>query len=89
MLELDKKDILSKIDKALDKIRPHLAVDGGNIEVVDILEDYTVQVRWMGNCVNCSMSAMTMRAGVEQTLKSEFPEIQHVVAVNGMISEQT
>ena len=85
--EPDKKDFLSKIDKALDKIRPHLAVDGGNIEVVDILDDYTVQVRWMGNCINCSMSAMTMRAGVEQTLKSEFPEIQHVVAVNGTTSE--
>ena len=84
MSDSERKDFITKIDKALDAIRPHLKVDGGDIEVVDVTEDLTVKVKWLGNCINCSMSAMTMRAGVEQTLKSKFPTIQNVIAVNGV-----
>lgn len=82
MLEIDKQILLQKIDLALDDIRPHLAVDGGNIAVVDVSEDMIVQVKWMGNCDGCSMTAMTMRAGIEQTIKGKMPNIQGVVAVN-------
>jgi len=84
MSEADKSEFLKQVDKALDKIRPHLAVDGGDIEVVDVTDDMQVQVKWLGNCTNCSMSAMTMKAGVEQTLKSVLPEVTGVVAVNGV-----
>ena len=84
MSEAEKSEFLKKVDKALDKIRPHLAVDGGDIEVVDVTDDMQVQVKWLGNCTNCSMSAMTMKAGVEQTLKSVLPEVTGVVAVNGV-----
>ena len=84
MSEIDKKELLKGIDDQLDEIRPHLKVDGGDIELVDITDDLTVKVRWLGNCVNCSMSAMTMKAGVEQCIKSKFPEVSSVVAVNGM-----
>ncbi len=69
---------------ALDDVRPHLAVDGGNIEVVEVTEDMGVKIKWLGNCEFCSMSIMTMKAGVEQAIKSKVPEITGVEAVNGM-----
>ena len=85
MSESEKKQWLDKIDLALDDIRPHLAVDGGNIEVMDITNKWVVEVKWLGNCEMCSMSAMTMKAGVEQTLKSKFPEISGVTTLNGLV----
>ena len=79
----EKQDWIKKVNQALDDIRPHLAVDGGNIEVMDVTEDLQVMVKWLGNCEFCSMSAMTMKAGVEQAIKSKLPEINGVQAVNG------
>lgn len=79
-----KKDYLQRIDSALDSIRPHLAADGGNIEVVNLTEEMIVQIKWMGNCEGCSMSTMTMRAGIEETLKSKIPEVKGVTALNGV-----
>ncbi|MDF1696477.1 MAG: NifU family protein [Saprospiraceae bacterium] len=84
MLKADHKNWIEKIDAALEEIRPHLKVDGGNIEVVEVTEDMTVKIKWLGNCEFCSMSAMTMKAGVEQTLKAKIPEIQSIEAVNGI-----
>ena len=84
MSEAVKKPQIAEVDSILDEIRPHLAVDGGNIEIVDITDDLTVKIKWIGNCVNCSMSGMTMKAGVEHTIKSKFPEIKAVEAINGM-----
>ena len=75
--------LFDKVNHALDEIRPHLAVDGGNLEIVEITDDMIVKIKWMGNCEHCSMSAMTMRAGVEQAIKSKLPEIKGVEAVNG------
>lgn len=80
----EKQELLAKIDAALDDIRPHLKVDGGNVELVDISDDLAVKIRWMGNCESCSMSAMTMRAGVEQSIKSKVPNIKSVEAINGI-----
>ncbi|MBI1223976.1 MAG: NifU family protein [Bacteroidetes bacterium] len=82
MLTQDKSDLISKINTALDDVRPHLLSDGGDIEVVDVTEDMTVQVRWLGNCQNCNMSAMTMRAGIESAIKNKVPSILHVEAIN-------
>lgn len=76
---------MKEVDAALDEIRPHLAVDGGDIEVVDITEDMTVHIKWLGNCEMCNMTAMTMRAGIQETLRNRVPKIQNVVAVNGMV----
>ena len=84
MSNTDRKVWMEKIDAALEEIRPHLKVDGGNIEVVEVTDDMTVKVKWLGNCEFCSMSAMTMKAGVEQTLKAKIPEIQSIEAVNGL-----
>lgn len=78
----DKADIIQDIDKALDAIRPHLKVDGGDVEVVDITEDKIVKVKWLGNCESCNMSAFTMKAGIEQTIKGIMPDIKGVEAVN-------
>lgn len=78
----DKDGLIAKIDAALDDVRPHLKVDGGNIEVVDVNEDFDVQVRWLGNCHGCSMSAMTLRAGVEEAIRNRLPQIRSVTPVN-------
>ncbi len=82
MVQTDKSILLEKIDKALDNIRPHLKVDGGDVELVDITDDMLVKVKWLGNCRSCNMSHFTMKAGIEQTIKSVLPEITGVEAVN-------
>lgn len=69
-----------KVEKALDKIRPSLMADGGNVELVDI-EGETVKVRLTGACGGCPMSQMTLRMGIERLLKKEVPEVKEVVAV--------
>ena len=86
MIIADTTDIFKRVNIALDEIRPHLAVDGGNIELVEVTENFIVKIRWMGNCEHCSMSAMTMRAGVEQAIKSRLPEIHSVEAINGFFT---
>lgn len=83
MTQQEKTDLIVKIDEALNDVRPHLAVDGGNVEVVDLTDEMTVQVRWLGSCENCHMSIMTMKAGVEQAIRSKVPGILNVEAVNG------
>ncbi|MFZ1704770.1 MAG: NifU family protein [Saprospiraceae bacterium] len=76
------QEIQEKVNEALDEIRPHLAVDGGNIELVEITDDFIVKIKWLGNCAFCSMSQMTMKAGVEQAIRSKIPSIKGVLAVN-------
>lgn len=76
-------EILTRINTALDEIRPHLAVDGGDIELVELTEKGVVRIKWLGNCEHCSMSSMTMRAGVEQAIRAKVPEITGVEAING------
>ncbi len=83
-MSFDKKELISKLDKALDTIRPHLKVDGGDVEIVDVNEDFEVKVKWLGNCEFCSMSAMTMKAGIQEAIKQQVPEIKSVTAVNGV-----
>ncbi len=68
-----------KIEKALDKIRPSLRADGGDVELVDVSEDGVVKVRLQGACAGCPMSQMTLRNGIERVLKKEIPEIKSVV----------
>lgn len=80
----EKDQLLQRIDRALDDVRPHLAVDGGDVELVDITEDHIVKIKWLGNCQNCNMSVMTMRAGIEQAIKFKVPEVEGVIAINGL-----
>jgi len=79
----NKKELLARVDEALNSIRPHLKADGGDIEVIDLTEDMCLKVKWLGNCQSCSMSGMTMKAGIESTVKSVIPEILTVEAING------
>lgn len=69
-----------KVEKVLDKVRPSLMADGGNVELVDV-EDGVVKVRLTGACGGCPMSQMTLKMGIERVLKQEIPEIQEVVAI--------
>lgn len=78
----ERKELILRVDAALDEVRPHLAIDGGNIEVLNVSDAQIVEIKWLGACNGCSMTAMTMKAGVEQTLKSRLPQIAGVVAVN-------
>jgi Fe-S cluster biogenesis protein NfuA len=71
-----------KIEEALGKIRPALQMDGGNVELVSVEDDGTVKVRLTGACSGCPMSQMTLKAGVERTLKEAVPGISSVEAVN-------
>ncbi len=82
MDSIQKSYLLAKVEIALDGLRPHLRGDGGDIEVVDLTEDYTLQIKWLGTCVNCSMSEMTMRSGVQETIRNHVSEIREVVAIN-------
>ena len=69
-----------KVEEVLDKIRPSLVADGGNVELVDV-NDGTVEVKFTGACDGCPMAAMTLKMGIEQILKQEIPEVKEVVAV--------
>ena len=84
-----KEELLKKIEEALQDVRPHLTADGGDVEVVEITDDNVVKVRWLGNCENCFMSIMTMKAGIEQAVKNKVPEIKAVEAVNGIEAKLT
>jgi Fe-S cluster biogenesis protein NfuA len=63
----------------LDKIRPSLQADGGDVELVDISEDGVVKVRLKGACGSCPMSTMTLKMGIERTLKAQVPGVKEVV----------
>lgn len=67
--------LLERVESALDEIRPHLQVDGGDIEVIDITSDNRLIIEWLGNCRACNMSAMTLKGGIDQVLKQRVPEI--------------
>jgi len=69
-----------KVEKSLDKVRPALMADGGNVELIDV-EDGVVKVKLTGACSGCPMSQMTLKLGIERHLKKEIPEIKEVVAV--------
>jgi Fe-S cluster biogenesis protein NfuA len=71
-----------KIETALNGIRPYLLADGGNVKVVGLTEDMILQLELTGACSTCPMSAMTLKAGVEEAVKREIPEIVGVEAVN-------
>lgn len=69
-----------KVQEVLDKIRPSLQADGGDVELVDV-KDGVVQVRLQGACKGCPMSQMTLKMGIEKILKEQIPEVSEVQAV--------
>ncbi|AEA42917.1 NifU family protein [Fluviicola taffensis] len=79
---LNKTELTDKINLSLNELRPHLVADGGDMELVDITDEGIVQVRLLGACSDCSMSMMTIKAGLEEAVKRVAPEIIAVEAVN-------
>ncbi len=70
-----------RVEAALNKIRPSLQADGGNVELVEVTSDGVVKVRLTGACGGCPMSQMTLKTGIERLLKEEVPEVVEVIAV--------
>ena len=74
--------MIDRVTAALEKIRPFLLADGGDVRVLEVTKDMIVKLELIGACETCPMSPMTMKAGVEEVIKREIPEIQSVIAVN-------
>ena len=72
------EEVKLNVEKALDEIRPFLNSDGGNISLVEIIDDKHVKVRLEGACTSCNLSISTMKAGVETTIKKYVPQIETV-----------
>lgn len=70
-----------KVETALEKIRPSLQADGGDVELVEVTDDGVVKVRLTGACGGCPMAQMTLKAGIEKALKEDVPEVKVVEAV--------
>lgn len=76
------EEVKINVEKALEEIRPFLESDGGNISLVSIDDDKSVKVRLEGACVGCSVNQMTLKSGVEMTIKKYAPQIEEVVNVD-------
>lgn len=70
-----------KVQAAIEKIRPMLKADGGDVELVNVTEEGIVQVRLQGACSGCPMSQMTLKNGIERVIKEDVPEVKSVEAV--------
>ncbi|MGM0452837.1 MAG: NifU family protein [Thermodesulfobacteriota bacterium] len=70
----------TQVQQVIDKIRPSLQADGGDVELVEV-EEGVVRVRLQGACAGCPMSQMTLKNGIEKLLKKELPEVQSVESV--------
>ncbi|NMC42082.1 MAG: NifU family protein [Bacteroidales bacterium] len=78
----ENNSLYERVQNALNKIRPYLQSDGGDISLVEITDDNTVKVKLQGACHGCPFSMQTLRSGVEQALIKEVPEIRRVISVN-------
>lgn len=74
--------LITRVEQALDTMRPYLAADGGNVKILEVTEDKTVRLELIGSCGTCPMSAMTFKGGLEEAILKAVPEINKVEAVN-------
>ena len=77
-----REELVVKIKNVLEQVRPYLQQDGGDISFVELTEDNIVNVELTGACGSCPFSTMTLKNGVETTMKKAVPEIKEVVAIN-------
>jgi len=70
-----------RVEKALEKVRPMLQADGGNVELVEVTSDGIVKLRLKGSCGSCPMSSMTLKMGIERIIKEDIPEVKEVIAI--------
>ena len=80
------QSLIEKVEIAIDEIRPYLIADGGDIKVVSIDNKNIVNLELLGSCETCTMSPMTLKAGVEEAIKQQVPEIKGINAINGVIN---
>jgi Fe-S cluster biogenesis protein NfuA len=78
---IEKDSLQVKVENALETIRPFLKDDGGDVELISIDSDMKVQIKLLGNCRDCNMSVMTMKAGIEEAIRRAVPEIIAVEAI--------
>ena len=78
---MNSNELRENVEKALDEIRPFLENDGGNINLVEIENDKVVKVQLIGACSSCSVNQMTLKSGVEMTIKKHAPQIQSVINI--------
>jgi len=81
-MSFNKEVITKNVLNSLEQLRPFLHADGGDIEFVEVQDDGTVVVRLLGACSDCSMSMMTLKAGLEEAVIKACPEVKAVVAIN-------
>jgi Fe-S cluster biogenesis protein NfuA len=74
-------ELHQRVEDALQTIRPYLEADGGDVEIVEITSDNIVRLELKGACKTCNMSHMTMRAGIEETIKKSVPEVRGIESV--------
>ena len=77
----EKSNLIRRIEEAIDTIRPYLEADGGDVELLEVVDGKTAMLELKGACSTCSMSQMTMKAGIEETIMRAVPEITSVQAV--------
>ena len=75
------EELRVNVEKALDEIRPFLQSDGGDISLLSIEDDKLVKVQLQGACVGCSVNQMTLKSGVEMTIKKYAPQIEQVINI--------
>jgi Fe-S cluster biogenesis protein NfuA len=76
------RNLTDRIEEILSQLRPYLEADSGNVSFVEVTDDMVVRVRLEGACSSCSMSSMTLKAGIEQSLLKAIPELRGVEAIN-------
>ncbi len=81
MMKHSNASIQSKIEKAIDSVRPYLVADGGDVELVEVSEDLRVTVRLVGACHGCPFSMQTLRVGIEQSIRNEVPDLKELISV--------
>ena len=77
-----KGDLGSRVEAALDNIRPYLIQDGGNVRVLELTREKKLKLEFVGNCGSCPMSTMTFKAGVEEAIRKSVPEISAIEVIN-------
>ncbi len=82
MTEKERNDLKARVNIALDRIRPYLEADGGGITLEEVTEEIVVKVKLHGACDGCPFSYQTLKAGVEQALFKEVPEMKELIAVD-------
>jgi Fe-S cluster biogenesis protein NfuA len=81
-MRVDNQDLYNRVEEALSQLRPYLEADSGNVSILGITDEMIVRLRFHGACSSCTMSAMTLKAGIEQAILRMVPEIKGVIAVS-------